>query len=152
MLVRAFIQHTCIGIGQVHEVCWLVLLCHSCVSQGPSRQAHLRHHFQAKAKTTAKPVLLVKRDVQWLAAWHVQEGCYGLAHLAKSRSSELSRTGSLAGRGLGVSARGPPLTEAPSDSGVAELAVTASGVSSSAPERSRVLAVMHKMDAHVKGS
>ena len=82
----------------------------------------------------AKPILLVRKTVQWLAAWHVQEGCYGLAHLARSRSSELSRVGSLAGRGLGVRARGPPLTEPPSDSGVAELAVTASGVSSNAPE------------------
>lgn len=62
----------------------------------------------------------------------VLESCEG-GHLAWSCSAELLGTGSLAGMGLGVRpAKGPP-TDHPVDSGVAELAVTASGVISKAP-------------------
>lgn len=54
------------------------------------------------------------------------------ADLSSSAAAEGSKLGSLAGMELGVNTRGPP-TEPPSDSGVAEVAVTASGVTSKAP-------------------
>lgn len=53
-------------------------------------------------------------------------------HFVCPCSTGMSWTGSLAGMGLGVRARGPP-TDQPADSGVEELAVTASGVISKVP-------------------